>query len=246
MHQAIRVLEHALQAMLGQHHGDVPLPVQAHQRAEEGVRRLGIQLRGGLVQHQDGRAERQRRGERDALLLPAGQVVHQPLAQGEQIQPGQRFVHALVHLLRRHAPLLQRQGDLLLDALDDELRLRILEDQAHPAGQHRRPFAEGVVPGDAHGAGTATAGEVRHQAVQRAQQRGLAGARASSHQHEFSRADVQRDVAQDGLRGAGIPVGQVGDVDHGCLWPAASAAGTSRPSRSRASRGCTAGAMSAG
>ena len=58
------------------------------------------------------------------------------------------------------------------------------------------------------------AGEVRHQAIQRAQQRTLATATGSGQQHEFTFADGERNVVQRRRACIWIAIAERVNVDH--------------------------------
>ena len=65
-------------------------------------------------------------------------------------------------------------------------------------------FAEQLAPG-----------EVRDEAVDRLQQRRLAGPGLADHEPQLAAGDVQVDVAQGGLGGLGVREGDVVEADHG-------------------------------
>jgi len=82
----------------------------------------------------------------------------------------QRFVDPVRHLTRRHPDVLQPKGHLTVDHVVDRLQLGILEDKAHGSGQASRGRRDDILALDLGGSRDATAVEVRHQAVQDAQQ----------------------------------------------------------------------------
>ena len=61
--------------MLGEQHSGLPLLVEAPQQPHQLIARNGVELRGGLVEQDQGRPAGERGGERHALLLAAREVV---------------------------------------------------------------------------------------------------------------------------------------------------------------------------
>jgi hypothetical protein len=74
---------------------------------------LGVELTGGLVGQQDLRAARQRPGDRDPLLLPAGQLTRSLLRVLTQADDVQHEPDTFLPLLRGHAHDPQRHADVL-------------------------------------------------------------------------------------------------------------------------------------
>ena len=67
--------EAALEAVLGEHDRRLPLLVEPAQQPDQLVAGDRVELRGRLVEQHDPRAPGERRAERDALLLAAGELV---------------------------------------------------------------------------------------------------------------------------------------------------------------------------
>lgn len=99
-------------------------------RSEEPALPGGVEVRRRLVEDKYLRAHREDRGERHPLLLAAGERVHLPPTRPSYAHVGEGLVYAAVHLLRRYAQVLQAEGHLVFHLSGDELRLRVLEDQA--------------------------------------------------------------------------------------------------------------------
>ena len=121
------------------------------------------------------------------------------------------LIDARVHLVGAHAHVLQPERDLALDGVVDGLELRVLEDKPDRTREKARGRGDDVEAGDLGRARDAAAMKVRHEAVQHAQQGGLAAARWSSDKgHPL--ADDKADVMQRRHRGAWIPICEVGQT----------------------------------
>jgi hypothetical protein len=68
-----------------------------------------VEVRGRLVEQQQPWARRQRTGQREALLLAAGQRVGAPSAAVAEADPGERLVDPGPDLRGRHAAVLQAE-----------------------------------------------------------------------------------------------------------------------------------------
>ena len=105
----------------------------------------------------------------------------------------ERRVDALADLLRRHAEVFRREGDVLLDDVGDDLVVRVLEHHADAAAHvEDARLIGGVDPVDEH------LPLVREQdRVHVLGKRGLAGAVVPQHRHEAPLLDAQVDPAED-------------------------------------------------
>ena len=166
----------------------------------------------------------------DSSCRPAGAQV----GEAEQVEG---LLDPLAHDVRRHGQLLHAVGELLLDGVGDEARDRVLPDDPHDVGELARRVRRGVASVDDDPAGQRAAGEVRDQAVDRPEQRRLAGAGAPDDEAELALLDVQRDVAEHRRRRVGVGDGHVLEVDHadtrsrsvrGRRWHGARAGGSAR------------------
>ncbi len=211
---AVGVLHHPLQPVLGQQHGHTQV---VHQAGDRGQHLLGsgrVERRGRLVQHQDARVRGEYRADRHPLLLAAGQLVQRPVPQLGQAQQVEGLLHPLAHHLRRDGQLLHRVGEFLLHRVGGEPGQRVLPHHAHHVGEFARRMVRGVPPVDRHPAVQGTAGEVRHQAVHGAQERRLAGAGPAHHQAQLTFRDRQFDDPQDRLGRAVVHHGDLVETDH--------------------------------
>ena len=131
-----------------------------------------------------------------------------------QAQEVERGLHLRAHFLPRHGLVLERKSDLVRDAIDDELRLGVLEHETDDAAEHLGALGDRIVAGDGDAATQRPPGKVRHQPVDAAQQRGFARPRRSGHEDELACGDVQCHVGQHGMRRAWIGVGESLEADH--------------------------------
>jgi hypothetical protein len=182
--------------VLGEYDGKPKVMHQAGDRCQHLLGGNRIQRGSRLVEHQHARVSRQHRADRDPLLLAAGDLMQGPLAQLRQAQQIERLLHALTHHLGRDCQLLHSVGELLLDGVGDKPSERVLSDDADYVGQLTRRVRGRVTAGNRHPAGEGTAGEMRHQPVDRAEQGRLADARAPDHETQLPLREVQRDLTQ--------------------------------------------------
>ena len=155
---------------------------------------VGVKHGGRLVQHKAVRPHGNDACDGDALLLPAGQLIRRGVALFVDAGQFHGFVDAGADLLRRHAEVLRRKGDILLDDGGDDLVVRILEHHAdllahivevifvagvHPLDQHRARFGQ-------------------QNGIEMLCQRGLAAAVRAQHGDKLAAPDVNAD-AVDGV-----------------------------------------------
>ena len=176
---------------------------------EERLRALRIELRRRLVEEQQLGLERERRREADALQLAAGKLRDAAAGQVRGTDGRQRSLRARQDRLRRHADVLEPEGDLRLDLREDDLILRILEDGRDRARELRRMRVARVAAGDLDAAAEVPAVEPRHEPAERAHERRLAGAGGAEHEHDLARVDPERDAVERRCRariGEGQPL----------------------------------------
>ncbi len=189
-------------AVSDEHHGLPEAFPDRQQLALQELARIGVDGSEGLVHQQHLRTEGERAGDADALAHAAGEVVGKRCL--EALEPDQldRPLNLLIDLGLRHAGEDQREGHVLADRLPGE-EAELLE---HHRRLPRRPADHFAVELD-----RALVGE--DEAVEDAQQRGLAAAARAEQAHEFVLMDLKtdvvqhlkvavplRDVARDGLR----------------------------------------------
>src|SRR5581483_6715920 len=191
--------------------------VQRAEPAPQILAHLRIERAERLVEQQHARLDRERARERNALLLPAGELVRIALLQSRQLHELEQFLHATLDLgcggtmpFVAHA---QAERDVLADRHVLEQRV-MLEHEADAPSLHRQPrrvfFAELDLTGvDAL------------ETCDRAQQRGLARSRRAEQRDQLAGSDVEIDVAQGAERSEALA--HVPDMDvHQCLLVAAS------------------------
>ena len=139
-----------------------------------------------LVQQQDARPVDERAGERDALLLPAGELPRlPPLGPGEP-DDLEDLENASAHLVARHAPALEPERDVLEHvevreegvALEDRVDVALVRRQARhlPPAEVDDPFVRLLEPAD------------------HPERRRLAAARRAEQRVEAPVLDLERDV----------------------------------------------------
>ena len=184
---------------------------EALDRVEEERGRVGVELGRRLVEQQQLRLERQRRGEADALQLAARELDRLPAPEVQRVDGLERALDARPDLGGRSAEVLEPERDLVRDDRHHDLVLRILEDRRDRPGELGRAGRPRVEAGDDDPAGEAAAVEVRHEPGQRPQQGRLAGAGGAEQRDDLAGLELERDVSQ---RRWGGRIGE-GEVDDG-------------------------------
>ena len=166
------------------------------QRLQHLLGGVRVELRGGLVQHQQARAQRQGRGDGHALALAAGKRLHTATAQRLKLQQGQRLGDPRFHFIPGQGQVLQRKSDLILHPIDHKLRLGILEDEADMAAHALRRDLHRIQAINLQAARELPAAEVRHQPIGAAQQGRFARPGSACHQRNRAGGHMQRDLPQ--------------------------------------------------
>ena len=130
------------------------------------------------------------------LLLAARQGAQRSAPQVGDAEQVERLLHPLAHGVGRHRQLLHRVGELLLHGVGDEAGEGVLPDDADHVGEVARAVGAGVAPVDDDAPGEVAAGEVGDEAVDGAEEGGLAGAGGADHEAELALVDREVDVAQ--------------------------------------------------
>ena len=201
--------------MLGQHHRDAAVAVDAGDQRQQLLGRNRVELAGRLVEQQERLPHRQHRCDCDPLPLAAGQRAGVALGQMGGTGGHQRLLGAGGNRGRWMSDALQPERHLVAHPLGDQLRLGILEHQAGVAGQLARAVVARVQAVDRHAAGQLAAVEVRHEAERGPQQRRLAAARLADDQHQLAGLDVQGDAVQRRLGHARVRVADVHEAQRG-------------------------------
>ena len=169
-----------------------------------------VELRGRLVEHEDAGLEREDAGDRDALALAARQGLDGALAERLDAQALERLADPPVHLGAAQPQVLEPERHLALHGPVDPLLLGVLEDEPDRPGEGPRRRMEHVVAAHADRAGDAPAVEVRDEAVEEPQERGLATAGRPDDQRE-ALLEATRDVAQGRFGRSRVPVAEPAD-----------------------------------
>ena len=117
---------------------------------------------------------RERRAERDALLLAAGELVRGAVEQAVDAERERHLLDAARDRRGAVAAALERERELGAHRAHHELRLGILEQHAGERAEPRGAVLARVEARERDAPGEAPAVEVRHQAAGGAQQRRLA------------------------------------------------------------------------
>ena len=161
-----------------------------------------IEVGGRLVQHQDAGARRQRAGQGQALLLPAGEAPRPLPFQPVEPDLVEHLRDPRAHRRPRPGPVLEAEGDVVLDPLHHELAVRVLPDHADPCRDHGRPEAPDltIVEGEvtAHGRRDVA----RDEASDGQRERALAGPGWAHDEHRVARGQLERDAVQGQAIGA--------------------------------------------
>ena len=122
----------------------------------------------------------------------------------------EHLVHAGVHLLAGDAEIFQPEGNLARHGARNNLVVGILEDQAHlPANTRNVLAVGGTAAVDGHPAGCR-----QQQAIEAAQEGGLARAVGTHQGDKLTRQEAKGDVVQYRRGAAGVGVRDILNVDH--------------------------------
>ena len=196
----------ALEAVLGEHDRRLPLLVEPAQQPDQLVAGNGVQLRGRLVEQHQPRPAGERRAERDALLLAAGELVRRAIQQRVDAERERDLLDAARDRGGAVAAALERERELGAHRAHHQLRLGVLEEHAGERAEARRPVLAGVEAGERDATGEMPAVEVRHEAAGGPQQRRLAVAGEAREQAELARLDLDADVLERRRGDAGVGV----------------------------------------
>ncbi len=112
--------------------------VEADQRGEDVVGALGIELGGGLVEHQRLRAGGERAGDHAPLPLASREGGRIPVAEVRDAERVEHLLDAPPHGFLREAEVLEHEREIVFDVVDHELRFGILGDEADDVGELAR------------------------------------------------------------------------------------------------------------
>jgi len=163
---------------------------------------LGVEVGQGFVEQQQPRLHHQAARERDALLLPARELVR--LARGQRLQPGEfeDALDALAQRARCDAAQSQPEGDVLehVQMREDRVRLE----------HHRRVAHVGRLVVDASRTEPDLARAGLLEAGDHAQQRRLAAARGPEQRDELPLVDFEAHVGdREGAPAVAVAAGEL-------------------------------------
>ncbi len=137
-HGAVGEGRGAFEPVLGEQHRGAEVGVEARERAEHVVGALGIELRRGLVEHERRRRRRERAGDDAPLLLASGKGGRVAVAEVNDAERIERLLDPPPHRFGREPEVLEHEREVALHVVDDELRFRILGDEADDVGELAR------------------------------------------------------------------------------------------------------------
>nr|GEU28263.1 hypothetical protein [Tanacetum cinerariifolium] len=190
------------QLVADEHDGHAQAAVDVAQGGQQGARGFGIERGRGFVAQQHGGTAGQRAGNCHALFLAARQPGGIAVRLAAQLHQFQAQVHAGGYLVRRLAAVdAQREGDVIEHGGVLQ-QVELLEDHADIAarvaqialGQRRELLA-----GDGDGAAVGAL-----QQIEKAQQRGLAGAALADQAKDVAPVDVERECSWKSGIGGGF------------------------------------------
>ena len=202
LHEVGSVGGGGLRSVGGHDDGDAQLAVHAEERVQEVLLGHRVQLRGGLVEHEQPRLQGQHGRQVHHLLLASRQVGHgraEPRLYAEEVRD---LGHAPPHGVLAEAHVLQPERQLVPYGVAHQLVLRVLRDVAHlrgPLGGTER--CGGAAQNLERALLGARRGERRLEA---AQKRGLAAAGGAQKQRERSFRHPPVERTERGRRRIGV------------------------------------------
>ena len=130
------------------------------------------------------------------------------MAQCVQVQGVQNVFDPPAHCRRVHTEVLHGVGELVLDRVRDEGRIRVLADVTDGIGEVAGTVLLGAAPVDGHRSVEPATGEMRDETVHAAKQRRLPGARRADDEGKVTFFNCQAHVCQRRCRST-----RVGDRD---------------------------------
>ncbi len=187
--------EDGVESML--HDDDRALPARDElAEAGEDRRHPGrVEVRRGLVEDDDPRLGRERPGDREALLLPAGERRGAALLEAGEAREGQRLRDPPPHPLERPPAVLQAERHLVRHAAEDDARRRVLEDHPDAVAEDRGGRGGDVEPVHHERAGERPRDRVGHEAGDREGEGALAGPGRPEDQQRPPAREDEGDVA---------------------------------------------------
>ena len=205
---AIRDRPRDVDPVLHDDDGHGPGPAERRQAGGERARGRRVEVGRRLVEHQDPGPRRQRAGEREPLLLAAGQLRRPRPLQPSKADLVERLGHAGQHRLAGPAAALEPERDVVLDAFHHQLALGVLEHEPDPRRHLRTRRRRRVEPIDRQPPLEVARELARHQSRDGQRERALARPRRPDDQQALAGLDLERDVGERLDRAAGEPEAQ--------------------------------------
>ena len=158
---------------------------------------VGIEVRGRLVEKEQAGAHGEHPREREALLLAAGELARRMAQRQVESDGVERLGHPAPDLVAWHPEVLTAERHVVPHPGEDDLRIRILQHQPHPA-----PGVLGGHPVDEKLPGLLPLVVPTEDPGKGVDERGLARARRPEEQYPLPRLDPQVQPL-DGPRAAG-------------------------------------------
>jgi len=137
------------------------------------------------------------RADGHSLLLAARQLVQGAIAKTGNAEQVERLFHPLTHHTCRQTQLLHRVGELFFYGVGHETGQRILADHPHHVGQFPRRMGSGISTVDDDPSGESATGEMRHEAIYRAEERRLTDSGLAHHESKLAFDYLHRHCAKD-------------------------------------------------
>ena len=191
--------------------GAVP---QAGQRLVERRRAGRIEVRRRFVEDEDPRPRGEHAGQRDALLLTAGESDAPPSREVRHAHLLEHLGHPRTHPLGGPRTILQAERDVVLDGLHHELGSRLLEEDPRRLGQARPGRPCDVQAGDLQRAPPGAGEFVGDETGEGQRERALARSRRAGDEQAGSLVELEIDLVQGGRRPARVAPAESARADH--------------------------------
>jgi hypothetical protein len=176
------------------HDGDAALLVELGEQEHDLALLRGVEVAGGLVGEDERRLGDDGAGDRDALLLSAGELARGVVLAAGEADGVQRRERASASLAGRHATVHQRKLHVLERARSPE-QVEALEDEPDVVATEQRELVE-IELGDLDPAKEVRAGGRAIEAADDVHARRLAGAARADDRHELAVGDRERHAVE--------------------------------------------------
>ena len=196
-----------LLGQMGRHDdGDAELPVHPTEQVQKLPASIGVEARGGLVEHEQPWLQREHPGKVHQLLLSPGELVGRCVHKRLDAEEVRDLRHAPAHLALRHADVFQPERDLVPDGVAHDLGCGILHDEADVG--RRAPRIRRLLAEHLDGARFDSCG--RQFGFEQTQKRGLPASGGSVHKAERAGVHLEGDVLENRFM-LGVGEGEIAD-----------------------------------